>query len=565
MPHPHRGTRTALAVAAILLAGCASLPAGGQPAPGGAATGPCPYDSIRWQDYGYQPFRNPPNVTLSSDTSVTLAIRYSDPRTTSIAGCALTLRTYNGQLVGPTYRVRPGQTMNIVLDNRLPVETPDSVAAQVAQEASQAFIDTRPHPFNTTNLHTHGMHVSPVGNSDNVLLAIPAMSSLPYEIKVPTDHTRGTYWYHAHAHGSTAVQVGSGMAGALIVDDDPAKIPPQLAAANAREKIFVIQTILYDTNGRINDITAFFPDNPQTDTLCMEGKSGCTWQNSHRLTTVNGQVVPMITMYPGEVQRWRFIDAAFREGLRLSLEHHTLYEIATDGIYTGRIDAWRPTQPLDLQPGYRSDVLVQAMPVKRDYILYDESTPAGASLRQVAEDRQPIAVLRVTGSGPAMDLPTAAQMAALDPFPGVDLRKTADGDQVALFNIRGGADPNDPRAYFQVNYAAFNPGRIRYLRLGATDQWTLRTEANPHVFHIHVNPFQVERRGPDGQTQLVWKDSQFINTDQTIRAWSRYTDYIGQYVIHCHILDHEDLGMMEVVEIVGEDGPLPAPHGHGAH
>ena len=93
--------------------------------------------------------------------------------------------------------------MNIILADQLPLESPDSVAAQVAQEAAAAFIDTEPHSFNTTNLHTHGMHVSPVGNSDNVLLAIPPQSTQPYEIKVPATHTRGTYWYHAHTHGST--------------------------------------------------------------------------------------------------------------------------------------------------------------------------------------------------------------------------------------------------------------------------------------------------------------------------------------------------------------------------
>jgi FtsP/CotA-like multicopper oxidase with cupredoxin domain len=561
MPHPTRRPLGALALASALLSGCAALPAGAQPAPGG----PCAYKEINADRWGKQDFRNPPEVRLTSENADTLHVRYTDPRTTALAGCALTLRTYDGQLVGPTYRVRPGQTMNLLLANQLPRESPDSIAAQLAQEASQAFIDTRPHSFNTTNLHTHGMHVSPVGNSDNVLLAIPPQTTLPYEIKVPPSHTRGTYWYHAHTHGSTAVQVGSGMAGALIVDDDPAAIPASLAAANAREKVFVIQTILYDTAGAITDITAFFPDNPQTDTMCMRGQTGCTWQNSKRATTVNGQIVPVIRMRPGEVQRWRLIDAAFREGLRLRLEGHTLYEIATDGIYTGRIDAWGPRQAVDLQPGYRSDVLVQASATPGRYRLVDDTTSAANSLRQVSEDLEVIAEVVVEGDPIAMSLPTEAEMARLNPFPGVELAKEADGDQVALFNIRGSPDANDPRAYFQINYAAFNPGRIRYLRLGATDQWTLQTVGNPHVFHIHVNPFQVERRGPDGRKQLVWKDSQFIRTGETITAWSRYTDYIGQYVIHCHILDHEDLGMMEIVEIVGEDGPLPAPTGHGAH
>src|SRR5262249_7142561 len=147
----------------------------------------------------------------------------------------------------------------LLLDNELPVESPDEVASQVAQEATNAFIDTRPHSFNTTNLHTHGLHVSPVGNSDNVLLAIPPQTKFTYEVKVPPTHPPGTYLYHADAHGSTAIQVGSSMEGALIIEDDPAKLPPALRAADAHEKVMVFQTILYDTTGRADDITAFFP------------------------------------------------------------------------------------------------------------------------------------------------------------------------------------------------------------------------------------------------------------------------------------------------------------------
>ncbi|HEX2190282.1 MAG TPA: multicopper oxidase family protein, partial [Longimicrobiaceae bacterium] len=562
MPHPGP-LPPALLAAALLLAATASAAA--QTTPAG---GPCAYREIDPARWGNQPFRNPPEIRSANGAlGTTLEVRYTDPDSTSIAGCPVTLRTYNGQLVGPTLRVKPGDVMNLVLDNRLPRETPDEVAAQVAQEAANAFIDTRPHPFNTTNLHTHGLHVSPVGNSDNVLLAIPAQSSLPYEIKLPADHTRGTYWYHAHAHGSTAVQVGSGMAGALIVEDDPATIPAALRAANEREKVFVIGTILYDTAGRVDDITAFFPDDTTAAgrAVCVQGKPGCTWQNSMRRTTVNGQIVPVIRMRPGEVQRWRLIDAAFRETLNLRLDGHELHEIATDGIYTGRIDSWRPDQPLELQPGYRSDVLVKAGMRPGRYELVDDTSTALRSIRQRAEDRNVIAVMVVEGRPMDMKLPTQAEMARLNPFPGVDLAATADGSQFAVFNIRGSPDATDNRAYFQVNWASFNPTRIRYLQLGATDQWTLQTVGSPHVFHIHVNPFQVRRQGPKGDMQTVWKDTQFIPTNGTVNVWSKYTDYIGQFVLHCHILDHEDLGMMEVIEIVGENGPLAAPPAHGGH
>jgi FtsP/CotA-like multicopper oxidase with cupredoxin domain len=574
MPIPFRSPAALLLVAAL----AAATPASTQSVPPGGA---CAFQPIDARTWGMQPFRNPPEVRArEGQLRTTLDVRYSDPAVTSIAGCPVTLRTYNGQLVGPTLRAKPGDVLNVLLANNLPVETPDRVQAQFVQQDTSAFIGTRPHPYNTTNLHTHGLHVSPVGNSDNVLLAIPAQTRFPYEIRLPADHTRGTYWYHAHAHGSTAIQVGSGMAGALIVEDDPAAIPRALREANAREKVFVLQTLLYDTLGRADHIAAFFPDNDRTKALCEQGNPECTWQHSHRRVTVNGQIVPVIRMRRGEVQRWRFVDAGFREEFRIQLEGHPLHEIATDGIYTGRIDTWSPDQFLDLQPGYRSDVLVQASMTPGTYRLRDLPSAAAEGLRGVAEDENLVALVIVEPGAPLrMALPTAAEMAALDPWPGLVLRDSADGVQEAVFKLGSAVHPlRDARNSFQINYAAFNPTRIRYLQLGATEQWTLTTVGDPagidpdslaipplpHVFHIHVNPFQIQRPGPDGTPQWVWKDSQVINPGETVTLYTRYLDYIGQFVIHCHILDHEDLGMMEVIEIVGEV-PSGAMPGHGAH
>jgi FtsP/CotA-like multicopper oxidase with cupredoxin domain len=569
-----------LAAPLLLAAGCLPAQSGAGPAPR-APGGPCAFQPIDVDRYGKQPFQNPPEVrAVNGRLQTTLAVQYTDPARTSIAGCPVRLRSYNGGLVGPTLRVSPGDVLAPFLDNRLPLESPAEVHGQFLQEDTAGFLEMRPYSFNTTNLHTHGLHVSPSGNSDNVLLAIAPQTSLQYDIRLPANHTRGSYWYHAHAHGSTAIQAGSGVAGALIVEDDPAAIPAALRAANEREKVFVIQAILYDTTGEINTLAAFFPD-PPTDSLCRVGSPNCTWQNSRRHITVNGQIVPVITMRPGEVQRWRLIDATFRETLALRLEGHPLHEIATDGIYTGRIDTWSPQQELLLFPGYRSDVLVQASMTPGTYRLLDDSASTATALRGVAEDQNVIALLVVEGDPVDMRLPTAAEMAALDPFPGVDLAATADGVQEAVFKLGSGLQPTESRNYFQVNNYAFHDARVRYVELGRTEMWSLTTKGDPvgvpgggipplpHVFHIHINPFQVSRTGPDGAPQTVWKDTQVVFGGQTVNVYTKYEDFTGKFVMHCHIRDHEDLGMMEAVEVVRE---LPTPHpppdgtaGHGAH
>jgi FtsP/CotA-like multicopper oxidase with cupredoxin domain len=530
------------------------------------APGPCAYQDIDINKYGRQPFQNPPALTAQNgQLKTTVAVQYTDPEKVSIAGCKVMLRSYNGALVGPTLRLKPGDVLNLLMDNQLPRETPKQIADQFEQEASNAFIDTTPHSFNTTNLHTHGLHVSPKGNSDNVLIAVEPQTKFQYEIKLPANHTRGSYWYHAHAHGSTAVQVGSGMAGALIIDDDEAKLPAPLRDANKGEKVFVFGSILYDTKGVVDDITAFFPDSTQTEAYCKQGLSSCTWQNSLRRTTINGQIVPQIHMKPGEVQRWRFIDATFRETLNLQLEGHTLNEIATDGIYTGWMDAWGPSQSVVLQPGYRSDVLVQASLTPGTYSLIDAPTSAAQSLRGVAE-RQALLAEIIVDNVPAvtMRLPTNEELAPLAPFPSVSLQTQADGVQEAVFKLGSGVNPSDGRNYFQVNYAAFNPTRIRYVKLGATDMWSLTTVGDPfangipplpHVFHIHVNPFQTTRTDPRGNTETVWKDTLLVPAGTTQTIYTQYLDYTGAFVMHCHILDHEDLGMMEVVEVVDKMPP----------
>src|SRR5262249_55903219 len=119
--------------------------------------------------------------------------------------------TYNGRLVGPTIRVQRGTTVKINLKNELPADDAPPVTVDPDQE-------DQPHDLHTTNLHTHGLHVSPRGDSDNVFREIPPGASFQYSFTIPADHPAGTFWYHPHKHGSVAYQLANGLAGALIVE-----------------------------------------------------------------------------------------------------------------------------------------------------------------------------------------------------------------------------------------------------------------------------------------------------------------------------------------------------------
>ena len=143
------------------------------------------------------------------------------------------LRAYGGCPTGPTINVDPGQTLNVTLVNTLPPESADTCPPNAAHDT--------PHCFNTINLHLHGVHVSPSGNSDNVFLSVPPGGSLGYRYQVPSNHPAGTFWYHSHRHGSAAIDVASGMEGVLVVRGH------RTAARRAQNGgIADIDTILHD-------------------------------------------------------------------------------------------------------------------------------------------------------------------------------------------------------------------------------------------------------------------------------------------------------------------------------
>lgn len=481
----------------------------------------CEFEPIDVGTYGGELLREPAKIrSVEGQLDATLVVDYSEQ---DIAGCDTRLRLYNRRLTGPTLVAVPGDTLNIRMVNRLPEDPP-----------AETDDINDPHDFNRTNLHTHGLHVSPAGNADNVLLEIQSGRTFQNEIAIPRDHPAGTFWYHPHVHGATAIQVASGMAGALIIRGGIDHLPE---IELMTEQIFILQQIPYDTDGEVEDFDESF--------------GGGVWDDSHRQTTINGQIFPTIYLRPREIQRWRFIHAGVRETIDLTMAGHTMNEIAVDGLVTGRIDAW---ESLELQPGYRSDVLIQAAQLppgqrRAELILYDGETPAERSLLAVDEDRQALAKVIIEGPPMAMDMPREEDLQRFVPFePIVEV----DGYQEAVFNIDSGV--------YTVNGREFSPDHRRVLRLGATEEWTLNSETANHPFHIHVNPFEYERIGPDGEPQRQWRDTLMVLTDTPVKIRTRYHKYIGTFVLHCHILDHEDLGMMELVEV-----RLPGSSPDGEH
>jgi FtsP/CotA-like multicopper oxidase with cupredoxin domain len=304
----------------------------------------------------------------------------------------------DGDFVAPTIRIAPGNSLTIGLDNRLEPCMPQQIEKQVC--------------FNQTNLHTHGLWVSPAGNSDNVLVSIEPGQKFQYQYKIPADHPAGTFWYHPHRHGSGFVQVGSGMAGALIVTGSrkptltsPGDVDILLKDDKGRafpERVMLFQQIQY---GCLDDKGVILgrkekvveggveSDKYVAPWTCAKGAVGRVesndhdepWDGSGRFTGVNGRVQPVLEpVRAGRFERWRLIHGGTRERvgmrlLRLSdnapdlrgvpgtdqeawIKQHCsgpalpMWQIALDGLTRSNV---RRTEVAMLFPGERMDVLAR--------------------------------------------------------------------------------------------------------------------------------------------------------------------------------------------------------------
>lgn len=450
------------------------------------------------------------------DTELHVRYAYAD-----VGGYRLFMRTYDEMIPGPTLRVQPRDTLRIRLHNELP---PNRVETPLDEDL--------PHLLNTTNFHFHGSHVSPEGISDNIFRVMQPGESYDIEIAIPEDHTRGTYWYHPHHHGGADIQIASGMAGALIVEGDFGDVPE---IATAQERVLLLNQVVFDEYRMVEGFETVFPE-------------GAT-----RFFTVNGQREPIVRMRTGEVQRWRILHAGYQDDIFLALDGHELHQIARDGIALARMDqpVVRPGAEPDadpaavlLAPAQRVDVLVQAgdagsyalqaLPYFQGY-----DAPTG-----------PLATVIVEGEPMAMALPAALPSPPLASIGDDELT----GSRELTFSRH--APEVDAAGHwrefaFLVDGKLFDHERVdQRVELGAVEEWTVRNldEHNDHVFHIHINPFQLTKVN-DEVVESVWLDTVIVPHGGSVTFRTRFLDFTGTYVLHCHMMNHEELGMMQVVEV----------------
>ena len=440
-------------------------------AAGGASFwGPTPPEALR-----------EPAVVASHDGVLDLTLSAARSAT-QVAGRRVIAQVYNGSYLPPTLRVQPGDLVRLRLVNALD---------------------------ETTNLHVHGLAVSPLGTSDNVFLHVAPGRTQDYEIRIPASQPPGLYWYHPHPHGRSDEQVRNGMSGALIVDG---LLDPFPELGGLREHVLLLK-----------------------DAQIGDGRIVHRDIGDDAVRTVNGLLDPTITLRPGETQLWRIGNVGADLYYLLTLGGHRFFEVARDGH---RLTRLVPKRQLLLEPGAREEVLVQA------------AGPGTYQLRTAGFDTGPqgnrypgavLATVRVDGAAvPPFALPKRL-------LPVADLRHQITDRRTIVFSESADGDT------FFVDGRTFDPNRTdTRVTLGAIEEWTIRNESGElHDFHIHQTHFQVTEVNRVRQRFDGYQDIVNVPVHGEVKVIIPFTDptMVGRFVYHCHLLSHEDRGMMATIEV----------------
>jgi len=330
----------------------------------------------------------------------------------------------------------------------------------------------------------------------------------------------------------TANQVGGGLAGAIIVR---AEFEERLELTRVPERVLILQDFDLLADGTLARPT-------QMDR--MIGREGA-------LITVSGEVVPNLPVSASGVARLRFINACSSRFFNLALGKQALVVIGVDGGLIAAPNAARSTL---LAPGERIDTIVSgAALAEGPDLLWNLSYQRTFAMmggmmggqRQAAGNAVIAHIIPTAGEGAGWTMPT--KLADVSPLPAAArLRTFVLGEGTGRMGMGMGSQQ---AMAFTINGRTFDMRRVDTdVRLGTVEDWEfVNNTSMDHPMHIHTNAFQVI--GSNGSPLPAWKDTVLVKAGQRVRVRTRFDDFTGLAVYHCHILDHEDMGMMGTLRI----------------
>ena len=550
----------------------------------------------------------PPVTTGTAERQYELTAQWLE---TELDGTPVRLRSYNGQVPGPLLEVQPGETLRILVRNQL-----------THYDSSQWNGDHNvPHMFDMTNLHLHGMDVTPhlfdpVGTADPLaeMIAIHPGTEFEYIFQIPDDHPPGLCWYHPHHHGSTVVQAVSGMAGGLVVRG-PIDAVPEIAAA--REIFLVVNDIglfpseedpsIYTYEPVQNSIWNTFASqvefwNPAEQKLepaphlnggfttgdyklryyLVNGQpffkeehnfeptppdykppADCPMLTSNQQDPIATQLaVPRFTLQPGEVVRFRMLNANSDDLMPVVVEGHALHLIALDGVNfpaprtidVKPIDGKFGDEQLLLAPANRAEFLLQAgAPGVYQIVQLEQCVQFLRSVRRV------IAEIEVAGDpiDPPMAIPSTLPAPARH-YPLIDPAEVKRRRNIVFSMAFPGVLNPIVGVDFMINNGVYDEHAIpQVMDVDSAEEWILSIPddhhggSEGHPFHIHVNSFEVISIDGKEQPPGTIQDTIWVGASSEVVIRMKFRQWTGKSVYHCHILPHEDTGMMQNLLIIG--------------
>lgn len=559
--------RVLVFVSAVAALALASVPARAQAAPSACAR-PAPGSVIT----------EPADVrSHNGELRVALSFRQSTDLNGSVRYCYL---SEDGSQA-PTLRVNPGDLVILTLRNDLPPQSHPTGADTMNHggPTPDACAGGGEMSGRATNLHFHGLSIPPTCHQDDVLKTsvLPGEPAFEYRFRIPANQPPGLYWYHPHMHGFSKTQVLGGASGALIVEGIE-RANPELVGLPERVLIIRDQDLLNPNAppkpGEVVPPVVFDADGDARNTGDGSGMPA-------KDLSVNFVPVPypnyepaVISIKPRERQLWRILNASAVTYLNLQIVYNEkpqwMAVVGLDGVllnYSGRTGKgilWQTH--VGLPPAGRAEI-VFAAPTEGVATLLTRSVDTGTGGEN--DPVRPIARIVVSGDAPE---PRSKLAASPEPMPRPALPWLADVTPVRTRKLyfsetfQDPKDPNSPTTFYITvegqQPAPFNPNSSLpniVVHQGDVEDWILENRSRElHAFHIHqIHFLLLERFGASVSEPFLrdtinipfWDGRTSRFPSVKLRMDFRDPGVVGTFPYHCHLLEHEDGGMMGVIRV----------------
>lgn len=476
---------------------------------------------------------------------------------------------YNGKVQAPTIRIKPGDTVVWKLKNR---STASTNPPKMVVKCTGAMPSTKSPPF--ANLHFHGLNMSPACGQDNsVATVIKPNEQFEYKLQIPKNEPPGMYWYHPHIHTQSEGQLLAGLSGAIIVEGIEQY---NNQVKGLEERVFVI---------RDAKLSKIFPDTdtnqPAKDTSINYVPINYQGNNTYSppaIIDMNSAVGKKKSQF------WRVVNASADNYANLQVQYNGVPQtlglvamdgIAVDGDNTKRKNQTIPKKQIALPPGGRAEFIVKppTSRVKAELLTLNFDTNGDnnpqRTLAKIITSRNAGITNRTAQK--VKELPSVATDSTRTRFMNLD-RRTPSRTRTLIFSQKENTtvtpifrefyltEKGKPIRVFDMMRALKTPDIM--VKQGTVEDWIVKNEAEEdHVFHIHQIHFKV-MASPDLQEQGMLRDT--IN----IPAWTKEAkakglkppqvrlrmdfgepNIAGTFLYHCHILEHEDNGMMGSIRV----------------